>query len=265
MSSCAACSAPFARINGRTIKDAIRSIGGRHHWSAAPIRNTQWFKFCETCDASKMSMVSNALPFLSSNGVMRTISNPNSPVVKIGVLETTIDALDGAIALNYQPESGIVQMEAKGRLYRALQSPTAADSLQLCIDVCKWGRGARVLGNLQRHYPGGALGNRVHEWLTTAHAMTPLDAIKAGDEIKGLGVSFASKHLRFLDPDRFAVLDDVLSLGLGYALNPVGYQLFMEQLAEFRDSLVAKGAPWRTLGAIEAGIFLLARQKVRSA
>jgi len=58
--------------------------------------------------------------------VMRTISNPNSPVVKIGMLDTTTDALDGTIALNYQPRSGIAQMEAKGRVYRALQSPTAA-------------------------------------------------------------------------------------------------------------------------------------------
>lgn len=229
------------------------------------MRVTQWFEFCETCDAENLRHVSDKLPYLSPDGVMRTLSDrADSPVVTLGILHTTIDALDSAIEQNYRDDSGIVDMEAKGRQYLALSPPTVEASLAFSADVCHWGRGARVLGNLKRHYPRGLLGQRIHHWLTSVRALGPHDAVALGLTIKGLSVSFASKHLRHLEPDRFAVLDEVLSLGLGYAMNPAGYQLFIEQLTRLRDELVAMDEPRRTLAQIEAGIFLLARQKVRS-
>jgi hypothetical protein len=48
-------------------------------------------------------------------------------------------------------------------------------------------------------------------------------------------------------------------------MNPAGYQLFIDQLTHLREELLAMGGPRRTLAQIEAGIFLLARQKVRAA
>lgn len=226
---------------------------------------TQWFEFCETCDAEKLRKVSDKLPYLSPDGVMRTLSDrPDSPVVTLGILKTTINALYCAIEQNYQDGSGIVDMEARGKAYRSLPSPTVDESLAFSADICLWGGGARVLGNLRRHNPDGQLGQRIHHWLTRVPSLGPFDAVALGQTVKGLRVSFASKHLRHLDPYRFAVLDEVLSLGLGYAMNPAGYQLFIDQLTHLRDELLAMGEPRRTLAEIEAGIFLLARQKVRS-
>jgi hypothetical protein len=247
------------------MKYAIKMSGKHLQWSAAAMRVNRWFEFCETCDAEKLREVSDKLPYLSPDGVMRTLSDcRDSPVVTLGILKTTIDALNCAIAQNYQDDSGIVGMEAKGRAYLSLPSPTVDESLAFSAAVCHWGGGARVLGNLKRHNPGSMLGHRIHHWLTSVPALGPFDAVALGLAVKGLRVSFASKHLRHLEPDRFAVLDEVLSFGLGYAMNPAGYQLFIDQLTHLRDELLAMGEPRRTLAEIEAGIFLLARQKVRS-
>lgn len=56
------------------------------------------------------------------------------------------------------------------------------------------------------------------------------NAILKGTQIRGLDVSFASKHLRMLEPKKYAVLDNVLSKGLGFALNSRGYRFFLSTL-----------------------------------
>lgn len=83
-------------------------------------------------------------------------------------------------------------------------------------------------------------------------------AITLGTGIKGLGVSFASKHLRHLAPERFAVLDDVLTRGLGYAQNPAGFSLLIQSLERLK---IENSLTWR-MADLEAGIFLLTRQLV---
>lgn len=264
MTTCAACNAMLVRINGRTIRDAIKRVGHHTHWSPAMTRVKQWFEFCEACDADKLRQVSDKLSYLGSDGVMRTLSDrSNSPVIELGVLKATIDALYMSIEQNYQ-DGSMSTMEAKGRAYRSLPEKTVEHSLEFSTAVCHWGGGARVLANLQRHHPGSKLGLLVHEWLTSVSGLSPFDAVSIGVEIKGLGVSFASKHLRHLEPDRFAVLDEVLSRGLGYAMNPAGYQLLIDQLSNLQGRLVAMGESRRTLAQIEAGAFLLAKQRVRS-
>lgn len=126
--------------------------------------------------------------------------------------------------------------------------------------VCVWGRGQRVWGNLNRHYSPEQLGTELSQWLVSAINQNSASlAISTGIAIKGLGVSFASKHLRHLAPARWAVLDDVISQGLGYALNPAGYNLFISDLrrlqrAHFPDFRIAD---------IEASLFVLIRQIVR--
>ncbi|TDX32135.1 hypothetical protein DFO67_10283 [Modicisalibacter xianhensis] len=66
-------------------------------------------------------------------------------------------------------------------------------------------------------------------------------AIAPGVAIKCLNVSFASKHLQMLDPQRYAALDDVSSQELGLAMNPIGYTLFLRCLREF---LARHGLPY---------------------
>jgi hypothetical protein len=72
-------------------------------------------------------------------------------------------------------------------------------------------------------------------------------------------VSFASKHLRLFDPERFATLDEVISLGLGYALNPAGYNLWLHDLHVLKGRCKLQAR----IADIESGIFVLVRQIVR--
>lgn len=127
--------------------------------------------------------------------------------------------------------------------------------------VCEWGKVPRVWGNLKRFHPDKKeLGRRLSAWLKTARACDrPSEAIELGTKIEGLGVSFASKHLRLLDPERFATLDEVISTGLGYALNGAGYNLWLHDLNEFKQRY---NLPSR-IGDVESGIFILVRQIVR--
>jgi hypothetical protein len=53
-------------------------------------------------------------------------------------------------------------------------------------------------------------------------------ALRAVAQVRHLGLSFASKHLRLLRPDVCPVLDSTLSETLGYPLSSRGYQRFSE-------------------------------------
>jgi hypothetical protein len=135
------------------------------------------------------------------------------------------------------------------------------DFLSFSQAVCIWGGGERVWGNLLRHHGSEKLSKMLKSWLVYARSsQEDEEAIAMGENIKGLGVSFASKHLRMLKPDRYAVLDDVLQQGLGIALNPRGYRLFMSALRLFRD----RHEPQMRVANIEAALFLLVRQGVRA-
>jgi len=158
-------------------------------------------------------------------------------------------------------------VEQLARHYR--QDPSHANAHNLCLAVCGWGGGGRVRGNLLKHH-AHELGRTMDRWMQAAlRAPTDEEAIavtapnRPWGMPKGLGVSFGSKHLRMLAPDRFAVLDAVLSKGLGYALNPKGYALFMRNLRELHKQLVASDWP-HSLARTEGGLFVLIRQNVRA-
>lgn len=62
-------------------------------------------------------------------------------------------------------------------------------------------------------------------------------ALRELGELRGLGVPFASKHMRFLQPQHCPVLDHVLSQELDYRLNGRGYQIFAEDCQRIADIL----------------------------
>ncbi len=91
-------------------------------------------------------------------------------------------------------------------------------------------------------------------------APKPGQAIRAGLRIKGLSVSFASKHLLLLLLGRYRVLDEVISPGLGFALNRSGFLLFMKSLHEFQQH----HASGLSTAQVASAIFYQVRQSVRS-
>lgn len=193
--------------------------------------------------------------------------NRSSEHIQIAARSFTTKAILGAkdkIAKNTEDQKRTAQVIAKGAELRrsGFSSLAARDFSQA---VCSWahGPGRRVWSNLVRHN-----GDRLMRMLAIAlqqadAAKTAGAAIKPLLSIKGLGVSFASKHLRMLDPTRFAVLDSVLSEELGYALNPNGYSLFMREmlraLAELR-SATDVGFERMSVADLERAVFVCVRK-----
>jgi hypothetical protein len=90
----------------------------------------------------------------------------------------------------------------------------------------------------------------------------PVAALRKMDEVRGLDVSFASKHLRLLFPEYCPVLDSILSCRLGYALTADGYGAFARRCTEIGGELnraqIASTFPGRTdwrPSDVEAALF----------
>lgn len=267
--TCTSCGSAFARINGRTLNEELATAPGPHPWRQRRVGETEWFVFCPGCDAPALQSLAADLPYHSADGIMRTLVDaPTSPVLSLGLLRFTVDALRHAIRRGYINDPETATTEEIGRAYTANECPSEDESERFSRSVCGWGDPTgRVMGNLRRHHPGDKLKQVLHQWLPAVRTMSIPEALAAGMAVKGLNVSFATKHLRHLEPHRFATLDSVLNLGLGYAMNPAGYQLFLQHVAELQEKLGQLGETdplFETPASIETGIFHLARQEVRA-
>lgn len=259
------CHEPLARINGRTLKDALDKTNAGSRFGK--IHPKRWVDICPICDAYALGIDSNyPLPFLSADGVMRTAAdfNDNGINVECEILDFcgftfSQSALKSAMALMQLEDETTKDVEKLGAVIAQNSDPDL--SLRFSQSVCNWGKGYRVWGNLDKRNVQEKLGNELNEWFRIA-AETSNDveeAISPSVKICGLGISFASKHLRMIAPQRFATLDGVLSTGLGFALNVKGYRFFMQSLNNFQSKYKLD----HNLATIESGIFSLVRQHVR--
>lgn len=265
MACCKRCGAPLAQINGRTLKEAL--VFTQASFPIKGFSSTDWVQVCPICDAYALGAeTKHPWPFQSEDGVMRVVDDYEQGVVSD---RSKCLSFCGFKFTDAALRSADELLDSEGETTRALESIGASLSslsdqqefLQFSRGVCEWGRGQRVWGNLLRHHSPDQLGHQLREWLV--YAMTSNDderVIAQGMAIKGFGVSFASKHLRLLDPERYAVLDDVLRQGLGIALNPRGYRLFLSALRGLSGELEK---PFR-IANLEAAVFLLVRQAVRA-
>lgn len=95
--------------------------------------------------------------------------------------------------------------------------------------VCHWGGYDGIAVRVLRH------NNKtdVAETMKRAFELTQQGKLRAAIEamlnLNGLAVSFASKHLKFLDPSRHVVLDRIISERLGYPRTPDGYCEFVAE------------------------------------
>ncbi|MEO7399792.1 MAG: hypothetical protein ABIV07_03340 [Polaromonas sp.] len=259
------CNVATARINGRTLKQALASTKANHRFGR--FSSTQWVDVCPKCDAYGLGAeFTNPWPFLCHDGVMRTVADFDgernqylSRNMDFSGFEFSESALESAIAICQYEDPTTHDVEEAGATIDGQSSE--AELLEFSERVCEWGGGQRVWANLQRYHENSAeLAKAYSDWFRIAQETGDEDAaITPGINIKGLGVSFSSKHLRMLDPDRFAVLDEVISEGLGYALNPKGYKLFMRHLREFSKENNIQ----HKLSTLESGLFVLVRQQVR--
>jgi len=262
---CVKCGSSLAKINGRTLKSAI--LLTKASFQKNKFSDTDWVSVCPLCDSDVLGAETNhPWPFQSSDGVMRVVDDyykdhkiqKNKAYDFLGFEFSELAMLSALRLFEIEYESTKL-IELQGESLSSISS--FDDFLRFSESVCIWGGGKRVWANLLRHHGPEKLSHMLKSWLVDARSsLVDEEAIAMGTHIKGLGVSFASKHLRMLKPERFAVLDDVLQQGLGIALNPRGYRLFMSELRSFRDrhQLQIKVAN------LEAALFLLVRQGVRA-
>jgi hypothetical protein len=125
--------------------------------------------------------------------------------------------------------------------------------LQMFIrTVCSWGGYEGIAGRVIKY-------NRIEQLITvfrTAYQQAQngevVEALEALQQIKHLGsVSFASKHLKFLAPERAVVLDSIISNRLGYPMNSVGYGDFLatcHTILKYIDAANLKYTGWGARG-----------------
>jgi hypothetical protein len=259
------CREPLARINGRTLKDALDKTKARSRFGN--IHPKRWVDICPLCDAYALGIETNhPWPFLSADGVMRTAADFNDNGIKADCESLDFcgftfskSALNSAMTLIQLEDKATKEVERQGG--SIAQNSDADLSLKFSQSVCNWGRGQRVWANLVRRNNQESLGKSLNDWfrIVADTNNNVEEAISPSVKIDGLGISFASKHLRMIAPQRYAVLDEVLSTGLGFALNVKGYRLFMQSLNDFKLKYNLE----HNLATIESGIFSLVRQQVR--
>jgi len=200
----------------------------------------------------------HATPFITDGNLFINVHDidKSSEIVEFANIRFTKNAFSSAV---YDSSSDKRTSDAEICGHHLTEN-NPGEALKFSKLVCEWGEGLRVWANLNKHYSKDQLGIELSNWLQGAKSQeNACLAVTPGLAIKGLGVSFASKHLRLLVPEKFAVLDDVISQGFGFALNPAGYNLFISELRSLQKCYF----PEMRVADIEAGLFVLIRQIVR--
>jgi hypothetical protein len=105
--------------------------------------------------------------------------------------------------------------------------------------VCHWGGYPGVAARVIKNNMEPALRYAFEAAHSHVTAQDDISAIKSLLKLKGLAVSFASKHLKFLAPEKAVVLDGTISARLGYALTPDGYQAFVSDCRRILERALA--------------------------
>lgn len=211
------------------------------------------------------------VPFCSSDDVFLNVLDITeiSQVYSFSSLEFTKNVFMNTLGLLDLEGSTTPKLEAFGQKLFNSEYVSDKEAVDFCRDVCDWGRQNRVFANIKRYNPN-AYGSLLANWFNfviknkNPNFKTIRQIADMGDDIKGLGLSFASKHLRMLNPKVFPVLDDVLARGLGFMLNSSGYSLFINSIHNFKHVNQELFVRDLNIADIEMIFFLLTRQFVRS-
>lgn len=137
--------------------------------------------------------------------------------------------------------------------------------------VCTWGRYAGIAGRVILRNGLEVAARTLNEAHQCAKVGDLDGALHSLLQLKGLSVSFASKHLKFLSPDKAVVLDSIISENLGYPLKPSGYREFVDDCANVRDRAAKASIPYTGWGPsgwrvsdVEMAIFTKLKGDIRS-
>src|ERR1700729_4625872 len=112
-----------------------------------------------------------------------------------------------------EPSTAIIEQQARQLVVKQFQFPELREFIKA---VCKWGGYEGVAGRVLKNNSK----QQLRESFRSAHSHAASDndreAINSLLDLNGLAVSFASKHLKFLAPEKAVVLDSIISERLGY-------------------------------------------------
>jgi hypothetical protein len=131
--------------------------------------------------------------------------------------------------------------------------------------VCEWGGYTGIAARvIQNNRDLATQFQQAHQAASSGKAVEGLTILR---QVKGLGISFASKHLKFLAPDDAVVLDSTIKEQLGYATNLTGYGAFLTDCHDvlnacnqFKIHYTGWGAQGWRVSDIETAIFQKIRQ-----
>jgi hypothetical protein len=162
-------------------------------------------------------------------------------------------------------------LETRGQLLRTTKTLNWDEVKTFIREVCRWGDYAAIADRVldKENNSQEAIIHNFEDAISHLNATPPeiTHALKSMLKIKELGVSFASKHLRFLLPEFCPVLDSILSQRLFYESSVIGYKSFAatctDIAAELNQAGIASPFPskssWRP-SDVEAALFAWANE-----
>jgi len=160
------------------------------------------------------------------------------------------------------PTSAFIEQEA--RQLKAADFP-AEKSLSFIENVFSWSKNSRNLSRVQET-SGAEVTNFLREASQEIEHGEEPKAIETLCKIPYLGVSYASKIARFLDPEKCVVLDSIIRERLGYPNDINGYAAFLKDCREMLEMLKASSLLDSEFRAklrvcdVEAALFMKAKE-----
>ena len=199
-----------------------------------------------------------AFPIYLGNGIFCTIHDidesgifaPKQKPVSLGGFLFSKQAILCSAFWSILIEVRTLPLLEFGHRFKAPVSLDDSDCVMFSKEVCTWGGRGGIFSEFSKHHNG----SEINAWLTDcAHEMSAERAVERGAAFKGLDISFASKHLRFVDPNRFATFDSLLAQAFQLDLTPRNYSIFLQQLQKIQREFLFDD----DLATIEHGLFTL--------
>lgn len=159
------------------------------------------------------------------------LGEKDEEVIQLGVLmprECSIP-LDGftdlfRVFIRYEPQT--IQIEQMGLAIRQAMFADQKQVAQFVQQVCRWGGYAGIATRVLQKNAPKQIAMALQSATNILTNPNPDVGLALGEvvRLKDLGVSFASKHLRFLFPNLCPVLDSIISERMDYQNDLDGYR-----------------------------------------
>jgi hypothetical protein len=111
-------------------------------------------------------------------------------------------------------------------------------------NVGNWGGYSGIAGRVLKQNPLPQICSRLEAACGALDRGQIGTALQELVEVKGLGISFASKHLKFLAPEKAVVLDSIISTRLGFPMTIFGYEEFLQDCLSILTEVQATRIPY---------------------